>query len=299
VPNPFDAASKGLIDADPIAWLRLFGLPGETVEPVDSDLTLALTSDRLLRVSSPGKTDYLAHFEMQTTYSPSLPHRIMAYHVTAGYKYELPVVSVLMLLRKTADGPMLTGRFQFGSAQVDYQIVRIWERSPDDLLAGPVALVPLLPLTNVSEQELPAYIRQAQAIVRQLPAPYERDVWTRMRLLLGLKYKPDQTQDLLKGVYQMLDLRESSTYQEILAEGEARGLAEGEARGLAEGEARGLHEGKEELLAILLQQRFSTLSQSVTDSLDKLSSEQMNELGKALFNFTSFADLEGWLLNHQ
>jgi len=177
--------------------------------------------------------------------------------------------------------------------------VRIWERSPDDLLAGPVALVPLLPLTNVSEQELPAYIRQAQAIVRQLPAPYERDVWTRMRLLLGLKYKPDQTQDLLKGVYQMLDLRESSTYQEILAEGEARGLAEGEARGLAEGEARGLHEGKEELLAILLQQRFSTLSQSVTDSLDKLSSEQMNELGKALFNFTSFADLEGWLLNHQ
>ena len=124
----------------------------------------------------------------------------MAYHVTAGYKYELPVVSVLMLLRRTADGPTLMGRFQFGSTQLNYQIVRIWERPPEELLAGPVALIPLLPLTSVAESEFPTYIRRAHAIVQQLPLDYERDVWTRMRLLLGLKYKPDQTQDLLKGV---------------------------------------------------------------------------------------------------
>lgn len=60
--KPFDAATKQLVQKDPLAWLRFLGLPGETVELVDTDLTSVVAeADRILRVHNP---DYLAHFEM-------------------------------------------------------------------------------------------------------------------------------------------------------------------------------------------------------------------------------------------
>ena len=46
---------------------------------------------------------------------------------------------------------------------------------------------------------------------------------------------------------------------------------------------------------MLIEQRFSTMSDSITKSLDALSSEQMNELGKALFRMSSLSELEDWL----
>ena len=64
------------------------------------------------------------------------------------------------------------------------------------------------------------------------------------------------------------------------------------------GEMRGRLEGKEELLSVILEQRFSTLPDKITRQLDLLTSEQLNELGKALFSFTSLADLESWMLRH-
>ncbi len=77
-------------------------------------------------------------------------------------------------------------------------------------------------------------------------------------------------------------MQESSLYRAILAEGEAKGKAE----------------GKEELLTRQLQRRFSTLPAGITASLDKLTSEELNELGDELFDFTSLADLEAWLARH-
>ena len=62
-----------------------------------------------------------------------------------------------------------------------------------------------------------------------------------------------------------------------------------------EGRQEGRQEGKEELLSLLIEQRFSTMPTQITKSLDALSSEQMNELGKALFSFTSLSELEDWL----
>ena len=67
--------------------------------------------------------------------------------------------------------------------------------------------------------------------------------------------------------------------------------------GRQEGRQEGLHQGKEELLTLLLQKRFSTLPSTITEKLDKLTSEQLNELGMELFNFQSLAELEGWLLS--
>jgi flagellar biosynthesis/type III secretory pathway protein FliH len=65
--------------------------------------------------------------------------------------------------------------------------------------------------------------------------------------------------------------------------------------GLHEGMQRGLHQGKEEVLAIMLEQRFSTLPAAITARLDELTSDQLNALAAAIFQFNSLADLEDWL----
>ena len=37
--KPFDVATKQLVAADPLAWLRFLGLPGESAELIDADLS--------------------------------------------------------------------------------------------------------------------------------------------------------------------------------------------------------------------------------------------------------------------
>ena len=89
----------------------------------------------------------------------------------------------------------------------------------------------------------------------------------------------------------MIDWRDSSTYKEIFEEGREQGHEQGLERGLEQG----LHQGKEELLGLMLNQRFSTLPTDMTARLDKLTTDQLNEQGIAMFGFNSLADLEAWL----
>jgi predicted transposase YdaD len=51
-----------------------------------------------------------------------------------------------------------------------------------------------------------------------------KEVWAAAYLLAGLRYSPDFTAQLFRGV---LSMKESSTYQAILQEGRATGLNEG------------------------------------------------------------------------
>ena len=61
---------------------------------------------------------------------------------------------------------------------------------------------------------------------------------------------------------------------------------------------KGLQQGKEQLLEIILRQRFSTLPSDLTHRLDRLTSDQMDELAKALLNFKDLGYLELWLSQH-
>ena len=48
-------------------------------------------------------------------------------------------------------------------------------------------------------------------------------------------------------------------------------------------------------MAQMIRKRFGIPTEEVAPRLARLSSEQLNELGMALFDFASFADLEEWL----
>lgn len=215
MPKPFDAATKHLIEADPVVWLRFLGLPGEHADLLETDLTTVVAdADRILSVTSP---DYLAHIELQSTYKTDMDDRVFFYNAVAYYKFRKTVESVVVLLRKEAGGPAVSGRLRYGSTSFDYRIVRIWEKSPEELLSASLALLPLAPLSSVSETDLPGLVQRMEVRIDAEAAPEDRDMlWTTTYLLMGLKYTPEFSEKLLQGVRNM---KESSTYQFILQEG--------------------------------------------------------------------------------
>jgi predicted transposase YdaD len=227
--TPYDAAAKHLFERDPAAWLRYVGLA---------------EADKVVRMG--GGEPSLAHVEVQVTYDPAMPVRLLRYCALLHHRHGLPVASVLILLRPEADGPALTGSLALSRAGVpyltfEYQVVRVWERPVEALLAGEIATLPLAPLADVDAQEAPAVLRRMQArLAREATHAEAADIWQTVYLLAGLRYEREVT-DMIKSLGRAL--RESRTYQEILREGLAEGREKGLAEGLAEGREKGLAEG--------------------------------------------------------
>ena len=80
-----------------------------------------------------------------------------------------------------------------------------------------------------------------------------------------------------------ITLKETQVYREIKQEGREEGR----------------EEGKKSLLLRLLTRKVGELSSEVRQNIDSLSIEQLENLGEALLDFSSMADLENWLKTHQ
>ncbi len=65
-----------------------------------------------------------------------------------------------------------------------------------------------------------------------------------------------------------------------------------------EGIEKGLQQGRELLVLRQLRRRFGTISPESEARLARLSTDQLDDLGEALLDFTERADLEQWLAAH-
>jgi predicted transposase YdaD len=70
------------------------------------------------------------------------------------------------------------------------------------------------------------------------------------------------------------DIKQTRVYQEAMEEGETR------------------------LLLRLLSKRFGKISDHSIQTINKLSLEQLEDLGEALLDFSSITDLDNWLQSH-
>ena len=230
--KPFDAASKHIVDFYPDDWLALGGLPpGMASEVVDSDLSAVSTAaDKLIRVSAPDP--YLAHLEFQSGDPADLDERILLYSVLGRKKLGLPVMSVAFLLRRQALTPAVTGRVSWRLApdqflEFGYKLVRVWELPPKILLTGGIGTLPLAPISNVTEVEVPSVIAAMKhRLDTEVPPQEAREMWASTQILMGLRYPGEMVKRLLRGVQ---DMEESTTYQAIIEKGVERGLERGRA----------------------------------------------------------------------
>jgi predicted transposase YdaD len=229
--KPFDVTTKYLLQADPAAWLTVASLvPDGAVSVLDSDLsTLSAAADALIRIEGP--EPWLAHIEFQSTNDDLLAWRLLRYNVLSSDRHQLPVVSVVILLRPEADHRSLNGVFQArlpsGPVVLEfhYRVVRVWEVPVETILHGELATLPLVQLADLGNEELPRLVQQLiDRIDREASVEKAAEFWTATHILMGLRYTAEETELLLQGVRAM---RESVTFQAILKEGMEKGLEQG------------------------------------------------------------------------
>lgn len=262
---------------------------------MDADLsTVVAEADRIFRVRNP---DYMAHLELQATYKVDMGDRTFFYNAVTYYKYRISVESIVVLLRKEADGPAMTGVVAYGSLMFRYRVVRLWLFTPEELLGAPLALLPLVPLTSVSPEDLPEIIQRMEARVEEEAPESRNEFWTATWLLLGLRYNAEVAKQLLRGV---VGMKESSTYQYMMEEGRAegriKGIQEGRQEGIQEGKQEGLQEGKtneaRRMLVLLGRKRLGELDAQTMVQLEAIfSSEELERLALRLFEVESWQEL--------
>lgn len=235
-PSDYDPTIKTIVEASPSDWVRVFRQPMGPTKVVDADIatTVRGAADKVIRVEA--EPNYLLHLDFQAGhFSSRMPLSLQLRNVAMQYRHELAVVTGLVLLKPEADSPQWIGELRSmlpnhePETTFRYRILRVWEQPPDEFLKG-MGTLPLAPVCAVTNKQIPEIIREVRAKLADHPlAP---DLWAATYVLLGLKYSSEFASMVLQGV---LTMKESVTYQAIIAEGRAEGRAEGHATGVVEG----------------------------------------------------------------
>lgn len=278
----YDVTTKDLVELNPSDWLPYIGLPPAQVEVVEAELsTVSLAADKVLRILEAEPS--LLHIEFQSGHDASVVERTLHYSVVLHVRHKLPVHSAILLLSEDADRGSITGVLQYRLPgrgvylEFRYEVVRVWEKSVEDVLAGGLGTLPLAPLARVTEQELPTVIERMKARIEAEATPEQAGkLWTATNVLMGLRYDAVLTQQLLQGV---MNMKESVTYQAIVEEGRKEGIELGR---------------QEEVRRILLRQggkRFGPPSEAVQSILDRMTLEALENLADHILNVESWTEL--------
>jgi hypothetical protein len=306
MPGPLDDALKHLTELSPQDWVVQGGWSAVSASVVDADIaTIAGAADKVIRVSGP--PDWLLAVDFQAGHDAvaKLPD-LLLYNSALFKRHGLLVRSLLVLLHRGADSPQLNGFYERGfpdepfDAALRYRVLRVWQVPAEQWLRGGLGLVPLAPLGDARQEDLPGIIaRMKERLARGVPAQQVAELWSAAYILMGLRYERALVQRLLLGV---MTMKESVTYQAIVAEGKAEGLAEGLAegrtKGLAEGRTKGLAEGEvQEARRILLLQgrsRFGEPSSQALAAIEALADvRQLEDLSVRMLEASSWQELLG------
>ncbi len=227
----YDAATRHLIEINPRAWLKYIGIFGDSPATViDSDLsTVTAEADKVIRIDD--QVPWLVHLEMQANYDATLGLRMARYNILLEVRHKMPVLSVAILLRRLADGPTMTGLWQrklpdgFCYHDFRYWIIRAWEQRADETLAGDMAILPLAPLADDAEDRLrEIFAKLGKRFDAERAVAERQALWNCALGLAGLRYSEELIMTLTQ---EQNIMKESSYYQGILKEGEAKGEAKG------------------------------------------------------------------------
>jgi len=296
----FDNLCKLLSEKYPdrfASWL--LGTPQTAVKILKTELSIEpIRADSLILLQLQG---YLLHLEFQTTLDsdPPLPLRMLDYWVRLYRLHRLPIIQIVVLLLPPPEGTVIETAFVSATTRHEYRVVKLWEEDPDVLLSDP-ALLPLAPLAATSQPQ--ALLQQVVQQVSQLEPAQRQEISTYTQILAGLKFN----KGLIRQLFREGMMRESVIYQEILEEGRQEGRQEVMMREsviyqeiLQEGRQEGRQEGERSIILRLLTHRVGELPDLRRSQIASLPLEELEQLGEALFDFATIADLETWLKNDQ
>ncbi len=224
---PFDATLKDIVAQHPEDFVPVFGLPHATVTALNVDLsTLSAATDVAFGFGRP--ITEIVDLNFQSGPDARLPARLHLYNAAFHLRHEVPVSSVLILLRAKADSGNLTGKLVYGRddnpVQFPYGVVRMWQRPVEPFLGGGIGLLPLATLCQLPEP-LPDALRQVvQEIDRRLARDSDHAQAVRLMtaafILTGMRVAKEDLASIYSGVRIM---HESTAFDMAVEEGEIRG----------------------------------------------------------------------------
>jgi predicted transposase YdaD len=228
MPLPFDACLKDLAQVSPRGVLATFDTsPTLPVSLLNIDLsTVTTAADLVFGLGQP--LQEIVHLDFQSSASATKHAEVLVYNALLFRQYLVPVHSIVILLRPQASHANLHGlvtyapRSNRGKMDYQYEVIRLWERPADELLAGDIGAVPLavlgaLPTGVEMETALAGVIHRLVDRLQREAAPENvRRLLTASFVLTGLRVPRQIAEQLFQGVRAM---RESDTYLAILDEG--------------------------------------------------------------------------------
>jgi hypothetical protein len=236
MPLPFDATLKDMTrkyTRDFEVALGLAGPQPATVLNVDLSVVSAAT-DVVLGYGDP--LEKVVDLNYQAGHDRNLPRRALMYNTLLHYHNEVPVHTLIVLLRPEADDSALTGRLRYtgrehrGKMDFTYEVERLWRWPVQRLLTGgrgtlPLAMLARVPSRRNLEKGLARVVREIDERLQHEATPEEAALlMSDAYILTGLRVPRETATRLFQGVRSM---RESSTYQAILDEGRGEGRIEG------------------------------------------------------------------------
>jgi predicted transposase YdaD len=245
--KPYDTTFTKLIDRHLNNWAAFLcsqvNLPLGPASIEDTNLSNSLSSDKLIRIDHP-ETPYLLHLEIQSSGELRMPARMLRYNINATYQYELPVYSIVLFLRPSANPSDVTGQYELellGKKYLsfEYSAIRLWTLPFETLLNAGAGLATLAPLTNEAMRDMDRSILRVSEKLRAEASSgmmFGDDVAS-LFFLLGLRFDQNAIRHLLRGI--VMTLQDSSTFQEVVQIGIDKGIIIGIDKGKAEGKAEG------------------------------------------------------------
>ncbi|HLK56355.1 MAG TPA: DUF4351 domain-containing protein [Chthonomonadaceae bacterium] len=233
------------------------------------------------------ETFFLVHVENQASSKANFPKRMFAYFARLHEKHDLPIYPVVIF---SFDKPLRQKPHRYEVAfpdktvlQFDYTVIQLnrlpWRDFVNKL--NPVAAA-LMAKMKIEPIDRPKVLIQCARMLATLKLDAARSelIWTFAESYL--KLTAEETQQYEREFAQ-LDPKEQETTMELISSFRREGR----------------HEGKETLVVRQMRKRFGAISPEITKRLDALSSDELDQLGEDLLDFTSIVDLENWLARHK
>ncbi len=286
---PYDNLCKALVELHPLPFVRW--LVGQTPEPIQILKTeLSVEPIRADFVSFLQVGSQILHLEFQTDPDPNMPLRMLDYYVRLRRQYLCEIVQIILFLRPTQSPQVRVQEFISQTTRHHYRVIRLWEEPAVDLMKERY-LWPLAVLANSDPAD--RVLREVAYRIQGLEDSEERANLSAYTYLLGgLRFEKDLLQQLLPEDV----MRESVTYQALVEESERRGLTQGIQQGLTQG----IQQEAVKFTLRQLRQKVGSLPEEVESQIRSLPVERLEELGLALLEFESLAELTTWLdgFNH-
>jgi predicted transposase YdaD len=287
----FDATLKEIFSLNPHHFAGVFRLPETTqARSLNIDLsTISAATDVAFGFGEP--LQEIVDLNFQSGPDATVAARLLLYNAAFHLRYNVPVRSLLILLRPKADHQDLTGKLAYvcGGKRVrfEYDVVRMWKQPVSPYLTSGLGLLPLatvckLPPGRPMHEGLRQVVQEIDRRLIQEPDHAQAvRLMTAAFILTGLRVPKEQLAQIYDGVRVM---HESTAYDVWAEESERRGEARGEARGkIRQSHRLLLKQGSKRLGAVDPQ------SQSALTAIEDL--DRLERMAEAVLSVASWKEL--------